>query len=262
MDLFGDAGIRQQEDKEMKEGLAAAGFGPAAEGGQAGQQVKKQKTALERRLEDELKRMKDLVTILSKLTMKNELAVRTYRSILIEAAEVLTESSWVTVHKEGTLEFTEGAKKMRDAGKNSKQVKAALGIPGVHGFNKWVKKYIQEKRPGWELMKEATVQWGTQGGWQIVASHIKHCKISKMFHSTSKRIEVSCPLAHTLETLHPEIFTFDPKPRVEHLSPSWAWVLIREAMRKEPNYNALEGIAPMGDLERKVQQYLDSLEKD
>ena len=272
MDLISDAAAMSKVPSEEGDQGVLAGFvrqaGTGANSSQAGSEAasKRSKSKHEVQLEQEVKRLKDLVVILSKLSLSSHLQVRTFKSIIVQCMEVLTESGWVETHKEGTGEFTTAANKMRENGKNSKEIKQLLGIPGVHGFNKWVKKYIKEKKPGYALMEEAAKLWATEGGWQIIAAHIKHCKITRMFHSTSKRLEVSCPLALTLKTMKPEIFTLanitgfsQEKPAIADLTPSWAWVLIEQEITKDPAFQQhMEGIAPMGDLERKVQEYLDS----
>eukprot|EP00974_Lingulodinium_polyedra_P070886 6861332-Lingulodinium_polyedra.AAC.1 len=42
------------------------------------------------------------------------------------------------------------------------------------------------------------------------------------------------------------------------MSPAWAWVLIRRSLLAS-KISELEGMAPAGDLERKVQEALDAM---
>ena len=132
-------------------------------------------------------------------------------------------------------------------------------IPSVNGFNGMVGKYILDKCQFHAEMSEAIKLWTSQEGWKTIHLHIRHCRVSKMFLSANKRLEVSCPgELHTM-ALFPNLLTEAPK-QVESLTPTWAYLVIRAEFRKSSDCKSLEGIAPPGDLERKIQDWLDKEE--
>ena len=118
-----------------------------------------------------------------------------------------------------------------------------------------VKLHIKLKLPHWEKVQEATVLWGSQEGWRTIAAHVRHSRVSKMYRSSTERFESSVPLAHTLRSLSPELLA-NPPPTAEQLTPSWVWLMIFEhGVKQAKSRRPLEGLAPSGDLERKVQEF-------
>ena len=228
----------------------------AADLGVASQKQKKGKFEL--RQEDELKRMNEFLSVLSKLTLSSALAVRTHRSIIIDCMELPTENRFIKAHRAGTGRFTEAAKALREKGVKSEQVKEQLGIPGVHGTNEMVGLYIAEKLPMYKKMEEAILLWRSQAGWRTIDQHIRHSRVSKMYHSNVKRLEISAPLMLTLQTITPGVLDEDKEPEASALTPTWAMCKILQQIRKEQGFRALEGLAPMGDLERRVQDFIDT----
>eukprot|EP00973_Karenia_brevis_P078967 10960726-Karenia_brevis.AAC.1 len=83
----------------------------------------------------------------------------------------------------------------------------------------------------------------SKGEWKHVAKTILHFKISRMYQSSFKRVEVSV-------CVDPE----DP-------SVMEVWKLINVRMMEESGAKEMQGVAPMGELERKVQAYVDNLKK-
>ena len=90
--------------------------------------------------------------------------------------------------------------------------------------------------------------WNGKGlGWQYIHAHIPYAKLAKAFHSDDKRIELSCPLekvesAYTEEGMH---------------TPTWVWVMAKKTILQDKDSELLEGVAPQGDMERKIQAFLD-----
>ena len=140
---------------------------------------------------------------------------------------------WLTKPAQGNLQRRRP--KMREEGKSAEEVKDALWIPSVHGFNKLVGKFISDRCQDHQAMLEATKLWESQGGWRTVVEHIRHCKISNMYQSIHERFKISVPMAHTLMVLRPHIETVVPTD-VQALSPSWAWDRIVAEMRKSKGY--------------------------
>ena len=82
---------------------------------------------------------------------------------------------------------------------------------------------------------------------------MRHCRISKLYKSEFKRLEISCPLEQN-------IVPGQIPDTVDGLTPSWAWVQMRQVLMKGSNpMMPLGGIAPAGDMERRIQEHLDSM---
>ena len=100
-------------------------------------------------------------------------------------------------------------------------------------------------------MEEAVKSWEAEGGWRFLHKHIRHCKVSNMFHGEDKRLEISVPL----------LMHVDPAmDQIQFMNPSWAWALIVAEMRKRKMATPMEGIAPPGNFERLIQEYIDTME--
>ena len=77
-------------------------------------------------------------------------------------------------------------------------------------------------------------------------SHMWH---ANMLQSHHKRLEISTPLApHTNVEAEDELA----------FTPTWAWLMIKVELLKEKTTVEMEGLAPPGDLERRIQEYLDT----
>ena len=85
---------------------------------------------------------------------------------------------------------------------------------------------------------------------------IPHAVVSKMFQNSDKRLELSCPLLEQvrMNPLHYMIQNQQVGPvcRPEHLM-----VVLHDRLCKDGV--EMLGIAPPGDLERKIQAYLDEM---
>ena len=46
---------------------------------------------------------------------------------------------------------------------------------------------------------------------------------------------------------------------VDGLTPTWAWVQMKQLLMKDSDMMPLEGVAPDGDMERRIQEHLDSM---
>ena len=116
-----------------------------------------------------------------------------------------------------------------------------------------IKVAIETKVAGHEKLSEAVLLWKTQGGWKTINAHIRHCRVAKMYKSENKRLEISCPLEQNL-------IPGETPATVDGLTPTWAWVHVKHVLSKDSKgFMPLEGIAPAGDMERRVQDYLDSM---
>ena len=236
---------------DLLDGVAPAASDSKAEEGSSGARLSKHPKHSNK---DECTKG-ELMKIMGKMLLAHALQIRVMRSIIIDCAKVATECEWIKVHKAATEEFNKRAEKMREGGTSSEDVTDQIGVPSVHGFNSWVKLYIQKKLPAHTQMVEAVALWRTQEGWRTIHHHIKHCKVTRMFRSEWKRLEVSAPLDQTTSIAD------DSMADVQSFTPTWAWQRIRAAMQadKEAKYRQMEGVAPKGDMEKKIQEFLDSV---
>ena len=205
-------------------------------------------TAAKRSKVTEKDRHAEYMTIVSKLLLNVAMQARIHKSILIECIKTPVDCPYYISHKEGTTQFTLAAKKLKEQGKTPMEIKEAIGTPSVHGFNAMVAQYMEAKNPKNAQMGVATKLWEAQNGWKTVHFHIKHCRYSKMFHNTEKRLEISAPFENQ---------TNKDEAQEDQLTPTWAWMQIREVILKNPKAYQMEGVAPPGDLERKVQEWID-----
>ena len=210
-----------------------------------------------RTAEPEHIQMKKFMGLLGKMCLNNALHNRILRAIVIDCYRVSVENPYIEAHMEATAKYAVAAKKMRDAGKSQEEVKEELGIPSVHGFNAMVKVYI-DTTPGLPLVKEvqeAVALWTSQEGWKTINKSIRHCRVSRMFKSAHKRLEISVPAIGT--SVDPSPPQAAP-PSVDGLSPAWVWTLILHQISKDEEFLTQEEMAPAGDLERQIQAMVDS----
>ena len=194
-----------------------------------------------------------LMELLAKLCLANSLQTRLLRAIVIDCFRVKTDNKYIVAHKEATIHFAETAKSLKENESLSpEEIKERIGIPSVHGFNAMLKAMIQDKVPGYEKLTEAVALWKSQQGWRTIHMHIRHCRVAKMYKSEFKRLEVSCPLEQNCQA-------GAAPATVDGLTPTWAWVQMKAVILKTDGFMTLEGIAPAGDMERRVQEYLDSM---
>jgi len=193
---------------------------------------------------------KDFLTILGKLALNSAMQVRIHKAIIIDCYKVLAASLWFTLHSEATKSFATAQSKLKEEGKSPQEIKEMIGMPSIHGFNSMVKHVMTLKIPEAAKLKTAVALWETQEGWKTIAQHIRCCRFSKMFNAQDKRLEMSVPLE-----MHTDIDEEDHTA----LTPTWAWLIIKREMLKESSSHIqMEGVAPPGDMERKIQEWLDA----
>ena len=200
----------------------------------------------------EVKKMEELMVLLSKLCLSSALQCRDHKAIVMDCVLIKTDSAWYREFKAATEKFTDTQRRLKDQGSSPPQIKNMIGIPSVHGFNALVKHALVLKPVWGKQLEEAVKLWASQDGWHTIHAHVPHCKISRMFHSTQKRLEVSVPQEHMVPLEDTQI------TEVAQLTPTWAWTRIKKLVLQDPDHHALEGIAPAGDLERRIQEFLDS----
>ena len=105
-----------------------------------------------------------------------------------------------------------------------------------------------------DLVEASMKIWEQHGGWKLVHTELPHSVIGKMFHSSVKRVEVSCPTEAMVQR-NPQEHLLEG----QYLRPAHMWIKVKNIMMQDGAVE-MAGIAPAGDLERKVQQYLDEMD--
>ena len=108
-----------------------------------------------------------------------------------------------------------------------------------------------------QLVEESMKMWDRYGGWKLVHTELPHSVVGRMFQSTVKRVEISCP-TETMVQRDPNANML-MEEKMKYYRPVHLWIKVKQ-MRMEEGAVGMAGIAPAGDLERKVQQYLDEVD--
>jgi len=218
--------------------------------------------------EKELQQMQDLLNNVGKLALSSALTGRVLKAVVIKCVKIPTNSQWVTIHKEARAKFIEDQQKAKAEGITADKHKKACGIPSVWGTNAWIRNLIKiqkqelekmEKdqpdhantvaaRAKIELINKSIPRWT----WQMVHEDVPHSVVSKLFQNSEKRIEVSMPMAATV-IAQPQMFMIEGGL----LRPIHVMVMVFEKILEEGE--EMHGIAPAGDLERKIQAALDAM---
>ena len=222
----------------------------------------------------EATRMQELIIMLSKLTLNNTQQNRMLKAIVVQCFKVLTKSTWVEVHKEARASYAQSQQEAKKEGTSADVFKEKYGLPHVWGMNAWIKQLlteletehtkmetdgkdpsiIEQSKTHIQLIKDSLKAWPEQGGWKLIHKDIPHCSVSKMFNSAEKRVEVSCPMEDVVAN-NPSQFLLKTETG-NFLRPVHVWLELKDRMIKQ-GAKEMQGIAPAGDLERKIQSYLD-----
>eukprot|EP00973_Karenia_brevis_P017263 2369742-Karenia_brevis.AAC.1 len=88
--------------------------------------------------------------------------------------------------------------------------------------------------------------------WEQVLAAVPHVKVTKMFDAASKRLEMAVPAE---EVVKASVDFTDMKEK--DYVPEVLAVALKQRLQKQKSARVLQCIAPMGDLERKLQEFLD-----
>ena len=188
----------------------------------------------------------------AKLTLKNAQDIRMLRAAIGYTFRFESESDWIMVFRQATQNYNEAAEKYREQGKTAEEVKQMIGIPCVWGFNEWVKLYInklKEKSPD-QMQKALTASGKWQAaGWQHIHEHIPVCKRENMHTSKYTRMYITCPLAVGKAQASGDMENWTPTDFLIEMRNIW----------NAPGSKIVQmrGEAPRGDLERRLQGWVD-----
>jgi hypothetical protein len=185
--------------------------------------------------------VRDLV----KLVLSNTQCTRMLKAAVLRTFKFFTDSPWIVGHRQATTQFNTAAEALRKE-KGPEEAKEALGHPGVHGFNALVKQLLSEMCPDQQvIVKQAIDKWN----WKTVSDEIKTCRVEKMMESKFKRLVICCPAAEGKHSPNADLAAWTPTDCYLEMIKIWN--------APSSKVKDLRGQAPAGDLERKMQQYLN-----
>ena len=226
--------------------------------------------------DDEEKRYKEMIITIGKLALSSALAARTLKAVTVQCIKMNVNSQWIVWHKEGTGGYEVLQKQHKDAGMTMEAVKDKIGIPSVHGFNRLCVKMLeildekvktlekdkdkdQQSHNAFEDQKAKTLNikksiesWASKGIWKYIHRHIPHSKVCNMFQSNEKKYEISAPMEVMVNEMMNDFES------VADFTPTHVWMMIKAEMLKEKTSKEMMGVAPAGDLERRIQEFLDA----
>jgi hypothetical protein len=186
------------------------------------------------------KELKGLLILVAKLALSSALASRVLKSVLIRVFLINAASEYIVKGRETTLKYADTASKVSRANKDKMgqphhwlwnsfiKVATAMAVEDTH------KKQLADYK---KYMEEG----GVAPGMKKLVKEVRYFRICKAFNQDSKKIEVS--MMEGSKSM--EIFDN----------------VIIPLMIKEGKADEKEGVAPPGDLERKIQAVLDDLPK-
>jgi len=221
-------------------------------------------------------RRNELMDIICKLLLSTSLSARLHKAMLARCWKLLTEDSWIKVHKQSRADYVAEQAKAKVQGLTNDDFKDQAGNPSVWGTNAMFANLIKimkaqvvemeqakEKVPVQEvenvksriaLIEESVKHWMEKGGWKLVHTAIPHSLVSKMFHSSDKRLEIGAPLQEAVERDWDSQMMQADSGRLLYRPEHVLSIMIPYFKGKE-----LIGVAPPGDLERKIQAHLDNM---
>eukprot|EP00973_Karenia_brevis_P021036 2894089-Karenia_brevis.AAC.1 len=142
-----------------------------------------------------------MLLVMGKLVLAADQNGRLMRGVIVQSMKLATESWPIVAVKKGVQGYLNAQGTLKDKGNSQDVIQKHLGPPAVHGFNGLVQHFIamEIKEPDKKKnmitaqlkIKEAVEMWKqTEIGWEGISAHINHCKVSKMYHSGDKRLEV------------------------------------------------------------------------
>ena len=182
------------------------------------------------------KEMQKIMAVIAKLSLSNALQARFTRAMLLDVYRVKADSLFATEIKAATKQFTERAKEIPDQPTRLRM----LGLPHVHAWNACLKalRALLDKPEKQEVAAQLG-QYCTKAqalGWQGVAEQVKFMRLRKTFNRDFVNLE----------------FNLVPDSDADKVFP-----LMKEALLSQPEAAHLPGVPPPGDLERRVQRWLE-----
>eukprot|EP00973_Karenia_brevis_P074479 10349069-Karenia_brevis.AAC.1 len=123
-----------------------------------------------------------------------------------------------------------------------------MGPPSVHMYNSWLRAAMK-KMEGKEHLKqdleELTSRVQHLKGWEELHKDFPVVRIQKCYNSSHKKILLGIPRLQM------------PESGVSMTGAISIYPAVLEFLKQQKGFKALEGVAPPGDLERRIQRALD-----
>ena len=170
---------------------------------------------------------RDVTLDLAKLSLSNAQNARLSRAGYL-TIKFPADSPWITTFKAATTAHNTRAEELREQGKQAEEINSEIAIPCVRGINAWVKYYIDQLPEAMDKgpYKKAVEKWH----WTVI------------------------------ESPHMAPPHQKPKDAVEDWTPMDFFIEIKKKMLASDKVTQLRGQAPPGDLERKVQEWVNQQE--
>ena len=149
--------------------------------------------------------------------------------------------------------WAEKSTALKAEGKTAAEVRAVIATPNISAVNALFKAamtHLKDSHP--ELVTKLISSVEKWKGLPVkpatfLQESVPHFKIAKMYSGEYKRMEF-----HISPARHAQLPT-----AAECMSPQDAVMAIVQAVSKDTGVHKLEGLAPPGDLERKIQETID-----
>lgn len=209
-----------------------------------------------RRLDDDVKK---LMTLVAKLSLNSAQSLRVMRSILLKVYLMPSDGDYMKAVVGATTQYTKAAEALRASfdeqgiHKSEQQPKVLdrLGVPHVHAWNaligitmenikgkiskKEAVKDLDDLEKAYTHLSEYCKSYQTKG-WQAMAEEVKVVMKEKAYGKENLKLIMNVQ---------------DPSPS------SSVFDIIHALLKATPGTRVLPSVAPAGDMERQIQDWLE-----
>ena len=188
--------------------------------------------------------VQETMLVMSKLLLSVAQAVRQHAAVLSVTWLIPTDGVLHRCCREATQRWQQVKESLIENGLKGEELKLKLGPPSAAVVNALVKMLMDQQQDGPEkqLMETVIAESKT---WQDIAKCFPMCCIRKAHKGETKKLIISCPEERLIQVA----------------AVQKSWTLFMTPMRALINKNKakeLVGTAPPGDLERKLQRWIDA----
>lgn len=184
--------------------------------------------------------VKNIISTIAKLSLSTALSVRAIKSILLTCYMAAAAAPLVQAATAATGARHDMKEKLKaDTSKTRQQKEDLLGYAHIHAWNGILKAALNTlKGAAHENLKQYMMKHAALG-WKATAKMVKYCRIAKTNSKNDKRLELNM-----VENSEAQNIWFTTVEK--------AW-LVQERSHRLPN------MAAPGDMERKIQEFLDKI---
>ena len=186
--------------------------------------------------DSEAEAMRALLTQVAKLSLANALSARVMRSIVLDVMHVPASSAVITAIMAATRAFAEAHRPA------SAQERLGMGMPHHHAWNALIET-VKRDAPSGAFECKAIEDYSAfvkTDPVTILTKQVRYVRVTKCYDKTMKKLEVNC---------YPDCQSYK------------LWQVIKAFLLKG-GCKELPGLAPPGDLERRIQKALDEAAGD